>query len=122
LDSECSPQIYTGENNLSILKGAIIENVISGSGDDIIFDNSVSNNIITGAGNDNIYLYSGGYDIVDGGAGDDTVYLNEYNRDVKLEKDLYGNTFIYDIADGEIIAELSGVESIKFIDTVTTIG
>jgi len=34
------------------------------------------------------------YDIVDGGAGDDTVYLNEYNRDVKLEKDLYGK-YIY---------------------------
>jgi Ca2+-binding RTX toxin-like protein len=113
--------IYTGEGNLAIAKGAIIENLISGSGNDSIIDNSASNKIYAGAGDDQIYLSYGGYDIVDGGEGVDTVFIQKAHAEIALEKNLYGNVFIFDSQSDEIIAELSGIEKIHLTDEVLDI-
>ena len=57
--------------NVSIAKGAIIENAIGGSGNDLLIGNSVANELKGGAGNDILYG-AGGADKLWGGAGSDT--------------------------------------------------
>ena len=61
-------------DNLGIAHGAFIENLISGSGDDLITGNSLGNIIVGGLGNDTI-KGGAGHDTLDGGAGDDTISL-----------------------------------------------
>jgi serralysin len=57
--------------NVSIAKGATIENAIGGSGNDLLIGNGVSNELKGGAGND-ILFGAGGADKLWGGAGSDT--------------------------------------------------
>jgi Ca2+-binding RTX toxin-like protein len=86
-------KLYTGKDNLGIANGVIIENVKTGSGDDIITDNQVNNRIYTSAGNDKIYVGNGGYDYVDGGKGNkDTLYINLAKDEVSVE--LYNEGYI----------------------------
>jgi len=51
-------QTYLGQNNLGIARGAIIENAIGGSGNDLFLPNSAANQIDGGLGLDTL-LYSG---------------------------------------------------------------
>jgi len=74
--------LYNGTDALSIAYGVWIENLITGSGNDIVYDNAVDNFIQTGAGNDALYVGAGGFDTVDGGEGYDTLYLNSNSSDV----------------------------------------
>jgi len=68
--------------NLSIAVGAIIENVIGGSGVDVITGNGAANKVWAGAGSDSVVggigndsLYGGNnYDTIRGGDGDDRVW------------------------------------------------
>lgn len=57
-------------NNLAIAKGTIIENAVTGAGNDLIYGNDAANQIEANAGNDTIYSGEGD-DIVFGGDGDD---------------------------------------------------
>ncbi|AZD08727.1 Secreted alkaline metalloproteinase [Pseudomonas chlororaphis] len=57
--------------NVSIAKGAIIENAIGGSGSDLLIGNKMANELKGGAGNDILYG-AGGADKLWGGAGADT--------------------------------------------------
>jgi len=84
--------LYTGENNLGIANGVVIENINSGEGNDIITDNEVDNIINTAGGDDNIYIGNGGYDIIDGGDGIDTMYINLLQSDINIES--YDNDYI----------------------------
>jgi len=104
--NQCETDIYTGENNLSIAKGVIIENLLLGSGNDTVYDNISSNMIFTGGGDDSIILSGNGYDVVDGGDGNDTVYLNRSSSDISLEKDLNGDIFVFDIVNQTALAQL----------------
>ncbi len=79
--------LYTGKNNIAISYGTIIENVTTGSGDDIVIDNEVDNIINTSAGNDYIYLGKGGADYVNGGNGTDSINIS-YMVDEVLIKSL----------------------------------
>ncbi|PHS58174.1 MAG: hypothetical protein COB17_04050 [Sulfurimonas sp.] len=94
-------KLYTGKNNLGIAIGTIIENVLTGFGDDIITDNEVDNNIFSSFGDDKIYLGNGGSDYVDGGIGNDTIYLNLFKEQINLSKladDTYNlKTDIYEV-------------------------
>jgi len=56
--------------NMCIARGTVIENFISGSGDDVIFGNAVANTIHAGLGDD-IVKSAGGNDILFGQAGRD---------------------------------------------------
>jgi hypothetical protein len=62
--------------NLAIARGAVIENAITGSGNDTITGNGADNHILTGSGADEI-LYSGGSDTLDGGSGTDRLLTGE---------------------------------------------
>ena len=56
--------------NLAIARGAVIENAITGSGDDVVTGNAVANRITAGAGHDTV-AGGAGADDLRGGAGDD---------------------------------------------------
>ena len=58
--------------NFSIAHGTVIENAITGSGDDRIIGNSAGNRLESGAGNDTIEAHEGN-DILIGGDGADTL-------------------------------------------------
>jgi len=111
-------ELYTGEMNLAISKGVIIENVTTGSGNDSVQDNSVDNTINTGAGNDTIILTEGGFDTVDGGTGTDTVQLNIASSAAQVEKQDDGS---YVVLADNFAAQLTGVENLQFTDTTTTL-
>ncbi|GAB2948501.1 M10 family metallopeptidase [Aquaspirillum soli] len=104
-------KLYTGENNLVITYGTIIENVKTGAGNDTVKDNAVNNTITTGSGDDAIYLGRGGFDTVNGGSGTDTVYLDVLKADVQTGKLDNGNFLL--VGSG-FAAELIGVEQIRY--------
>ncbi len=106
--------LYTGKNNVAISYGTIIENVITGSGDDIVIDNEVDNIINTSAGDDYIYLGKGGADYVNGGAGTDYINLS-YLKDDVLVKDLDNNKYL--LFSDNYLATVENVELIKFADS-----
>lgn len=112
--------IYTGEDNFAIAYGVVIENIISGDFDDIIFDNEVNNDISLGGGDDLVYLYYGGWDEVNGGSGLDGVVFNSLLSGVEYEK-ISADEYLF-VGDG-FAATLTGVESVMFSDgTVKEIG
>ena len=90
------------KNNISIAFGAVIENVITGSGADVIVGNS-SNNVITGGA---------GGDTIDGDAGIDQAVYTENFTDVSLVKS--GND--WNITSGTDIDTLTNIERLKFND------
>jgi len=108
--------LYTGEDNFSIAYGVVVENIISGNFDDIIFDNEVDNNISLGGGDDRVYLYGGGWDEVDGGSGLDSVVFNSLLSGVEYEK-ISAYEYLF-VGDG-FAATLTGIESVVFSDGTT---
>ncbi|MEM1150380.1 MAG: M10 family metallopeptidase, partial [Pseudomonadota bacterium] len=58
---------------MGIAVGTVVENLITGAGDDTITGNQASNQLTAGAGNDEI-LSGAGDDTAFGGAGNDTIY------------------------------------------------
>lgn len=64
LASESLSSVLGGRHNLGIARGVVIENAISGSGNDMLVGNSVGNALTGGDGDDTL----------DGGDGDDTLY------------------------------------------------
>ncbi|MCE3271443.1 MAG: putative Serralysin precursor [Ramlibacter sp.] len=65
-------ELYNGENNLGIAKGAVIENATGGSASDVIIGNDVANRLVGGLGKDKL---TGGFgnDRLDGGGSVDTL-------------------------------------------------
>lgn len=110
-------EAFLNHNNLGIAFGVVIENVVTGSGNDVIMDNEVNNLIYAGLGNDTIYLGAGGYDQVDGGEGVDTVVLNYSYADVGRSMDSDG----YHIITDDFAATLVGVETVQYLDTSVSI-
>ncbi len=106
--------LYTGKNNIAISYGTIIENVTTGSGDDIVIDNEVDNIINTSAGNDYIYLGKGGADYVNGGNGTDSINIS-YMVDEVLIKSLDEDKYL--LFTDDYLATLENIELIQFSDT-----
>ena len=65
--------VYGLTGNLSIARDTVIENVIAGSGDDLVFGNAVANTLSGRDGDDRLWG-SGGNDTLNGNDGDDTLY------------------------------------------------
>jgi hypothetical protein len=105
--------LYTGENNFGIAEGVIIENIKTGTGDDIVKDNMVDNNIYTNSGDDKIYIGRGGFDHIDGGEGNDSIYLNLLQNEVELTQ-IDNET--YSIMAESFYAEFTNIETVYFID------
>lgn len=108
---------FLNQQNLGIAKGAVIESVITGQGNDTVTDNQVDNSISTGAGNDLIILGNGGFDTVNGGSGNDTVRLSIASSDVETFEDETG----YYIAANNFGAQLIGIETIEYTDQTYTV-
>ena len=104
--------LYTGKNNLGIATGTVIENVNTGSGNDIVTDNKVNNHINTGAGDDKIYVGNGGYDTVIAGEGNDTLYINLLQSELTVKK--YDNYYL--IYSDNYAVTIEGVEEVVFSD------
>ncbi|NYT42882.1 M10 family metallopeptidase C-terminal domain-containing protein [Sphingomonas sp. R-74633] len=81
--------------NVSIARGAVIENAIGGSGADLMIGNDVANKLTGGLGDDTLIGLAGD-DILDGGAGND-----------KLNGGL-GNDTYYVVNQGDVIYEAAG--------------
>ena len=111
-----SDQLYTGANNFAIPKGVIIENIITGSGNDTIIDNSVDNSIVTNGGDDNIYIGNGGFDYIDGGEGVDTLYLDLEREQFTLSEVRDSNYLLIANSFG---AQLVGIENLHLQDDVS---
>lgn len=111
--------LYTGENNLSIAYGAVIENVHTGSADDHVTDNKYNNQIATGAGNDTIALGLGGFDNVDGGSGTDTVTLSGVTCS-QIQQEIQGDGSLLLLAPSFAV-KLVGVEAVTCIDGALTL-
>lgn len=100
-------------DNFAISYGTIIENLITGNGNDIIHDNDVDNIIKSGLGDDTIYLGAGGYDIVDGNGGYDTVVLDCIQEQCQY---LLVNQGLaeYRLAGDDFSVTLFGIEQLNF--------
>jgi hypothetical protein len=99
---------YTGENNLGIAYGAVIENAIGGSGNDTLIGNTTDNQLTGNGGNDSI----------DGGSGTDTALYGTARSSYHITRTTTG----YSVADtrgsaGDGTDTLTNVERIKFSDT-----
>ena len=64
--------------NVAIARGTLIENVVTGSGNDVINGSNITNSIITNSGNDTVYA-EGGWDRVWAGSGDDLLFGGDGN-------------------------------------------
>ena len=106
--AETVSDIYDGTGNLSIARGSVIENVISGSGNDVITGNA-ADNVITGGG---------GADTIDGGDGDDTAVFAG-NRSTYTITTTGAETTV---AIGGVTSTLTNVEFLQFSDQTVTIG
>ena len=113
-DQKENEAFYTGEHNLSIAYGTIIEDVLTGSGNDHIIDNEVDNYIATGAGDDEVYLGYGGIDMVDGGEGADTIFLDLLPDQFMIKSEsagqyaLYANGFECEFENVELLGLANG--------------
>ena len=118
IDSSNHDRIYTGLNNLSIAKGTIIENIITGSANDVVVDNEYNNIIILGDGDDRVYIRGGGFDQINGGDGFDSLYFQFPSSKAEVKR-LSDGRYIVDASDSEdtfVIVE--SVEMIGFSDIV----
>ena len=87
--------------NISIAEGTIIEEVLTGSGNDYVLGNTADNRVWSGAGSDTIYgLYGNdtlignqGADSLLGGAGNDSYFID--TDDVVIEAASAGRDMIY---------------------------
>ncbi|SFA54014.1 serralysin [Paracoccus halophilus] len=117
---------YGLRGNISIAEGTLIEDLLAGRGDDLIYGNWANNQIQGGngndmirglAGNDELYGNSGsdtliggaGNDIVRGGGGNDTIY-DDNGADVLLGGD--GNDIIRGSGGNDTIYGNSGSDTL----------
>ncbi len=113
-DQQRSEAYYTGEHNLAIAYGVIIEDLKTGSGNDKITDNEVDNRIESGSGDDMIYLGHGGVDTVDGGEGTDTVFIDLFPGEFEVRErpeemyGLYGEGVEFSFENVELIGLANG--------------
>jgi len=76
-------QYITSPYQMTISHGTNIENVRTGSGDDLVVATDFDNVILTGGGDDMIYA-GGGRDIVDAGPGFDQIDLSELIQNIDM--------------------------------------
>ncbi|WP_368759015.1 M10 family metallopeptidase C-terminal domain-containing protein [Pseudomonas aeruginosa] len=108
------------KNGVGIANNAIIENVISGSGNDIIIGNEVTNNIQGGTGDDVIYG-AGEADFLVGGSGSDIfVYRDIVDSTVNVSDRILDFTSGQDRIDVTQILQFIGEDAdLKFGSTFT---
>jgi len=101
--------------NLSIARGAVIENAIGGAGDDTIRGNAVANELIGGGGNDTL-RGDGGDDRLVGGDGSDTAIFSGNFADYLISLVSDGVYALTDKLERDGKDTLSAIESFLFAD------
>ena len=79
-----NPGAGTLTDNVGIAYGAVIENAVGGSGNDLLIGNQVANVLTGNAGNDS-FVGGDGVDVFSGGAGNDSFFV-EVNSDTVASK------------------------------------
>lgn len=103
-------------NNLSLARNTIIENAITGAGDDTVIGNAQDNVIRTGAGND-ILRGGAGNDILDGGSGVDIAQFSAGWQNYHVGFDLtLGAHLVTDLRGVDGIDTLYSIEQGQFDD------
>ena len=97
--------------NLSIAKGAIIENAVGGSGDDELIGNAVDNDLAGGLGNDT-FFGSAGFDSMDGGVGNDGVTYETSTGTVSVN--LLAGVGAFSDASGDTFTSIENVTGSNF--------
>lgn len=109
--------------NISIARGAWIENAVTGNGNDTVYGNERNNIITTNGGNDTIYALGGddtisagtGNDYINGGEGNDTVIFNDSWDNISWTYSIATATFTF-------MGVLIGTDTItaveRFIDSL----
>jgi Ca2+-binding RTX toxin-like protein len=118
-------ELYSGQNNLGIAYGCIIENATGGSGNDSLSGNDVANVLGAGVGNDT--LTGGlGADTLDGGEGLDTAIYAGPKAGYTVTRAGTGYTVVDtnpgDAGGNEGTDTLSGIEWLQFSDGATKLG
>lgn len=105
---------YVG--NFAIARGAVIENAITGAGNDHVTGNTAANDIQTGDGADTVQAGAGD-DTIDGGAGEDTVIFTGASEGYDLIWDGALRITDTDLTDGDDGTDvLTDVETLSFTD------
>ena len=97
-------------DNVGIAYGAIIENAVGGSGNDIIIGNSASNRLIGNAGND-VMSGGDGVDFFTGGAGNDTFIADINGATIVAKRGPISLDVITDFQKGLDKIDLSGIDA-----------
>lgn len=97
-------------DNVGIAYGAIIENAVGGSGNDLIVGNSVSNRLIGNAGND-VMSGGDGVDYFTGGAGNDTIIADINGGTIPSKRGQISLDVITDFVSGSDKIDLSGIDA-----------
>lgn len=79
--------------------GAVIENILTGDGHDVIYGNTAHNRIHGGRGNDTIHA-SAGQDTLDGGTGSDTVLFTAARSDFFVEVRTVAELWLSSLSSG----------------------
>ena len=110
----------TGPNQLTISHGSDIENVVTGSGDDVVIGTDLDNLIVTGSGSDTIFA-GGGADTIKSGNGADLIDLSEplqFRDTLTLDTSTvdFGIDTIYGFAQGALgdVFDISAIFSSVF--------
>ena len=105
---------YDGSKALSIAHGADIENVIGGSGNDLIVGNH-RNNDLDGGDGDDVIAGGVGNDTIDGGAGDDIAVIDADIDDV-TNVTVSGNEMILTWGQSNYTLTARNIETFRFND------
>jgi T5SS/PEP-CTERM-associated repeat protein/VCBS repeat-containing protein len=99
-----------------------IENVVGGSGNDVIIGNEVANNLQGGPGDDQL-AGQGGDDVLDGGQGTDVAIFSGKLSDYLIQQ-VDGDTYkVTDYrANGDGVDTLTNIEIVRFADGQHLIG
>ena len=124
LEPEGISDVYGLTGNLIIARDVLIENVIAGSGDDVLFGNALANELqgrggtdaLWGRGGDDILEGGPGADRLHGGAGTDWVSYRASNAPVTL--DLAAGTVTGGHAEGDVMTGIEGVIGSEYEDVL----
>jgi len=98
-------------NAFKISSGTVIENLITGDGNDFVFSNSSNNSIYLGRGDD-LVTADQGSDFYDGGTGTDTINLHYFLEDFSFNL-LSSDTVTINHLGSQINPALYGTETVK---------
>jgi hypothetical protein len=105
--------------NLTIAVGTVIENAVTGAGDDAIIGNG-ADNLLVGNGGDDTFSGGLGRDTIEGGAGTDTLMIAA-DRGAVAISELAGGRWLFDLGGGTSY-RTEDVEVFAFRDQTIGIG